>query len=167
MRAAIEVRPHARELHGWQRDLIDAVFRGRDAIGVLPANRTPADKTTCFLLPALSLPRPTVIVTPRPSDAEEHLPHLARGAAPARLYLTSEQLQSPDCVDLLPGNGSSRIVIDDAPDLRPAYLAIAAVAWRIGRPPILAFVRTEESISDAIMLLGLRAPTIVRPPTEK
>jgi ATP-dependent DNA helicase RecQ len=148
MRTAIEVRD-------WRDDLIEAVLAGRDAVGVSP--NTPRNNIS-HLLPALSLPRPTIIVTPRPAVVEETLDR--RGLA-ARIYVTPEQLQSNDCIELLRRNGASRLVVDH--DLRPAYLGIAAVAWRLGRPPILAFVREEEAISDAIMLLGLRGPVIARP----
>jgi len=149
MHATIELR----------NDLLVAVLAGRDVIGVVPAGTHSAIR---YVLRALSLSRPTIVVTRRATAPEDKLAHLDRGPFAPRVYVTPEQLQSNDCIELLRRNGTSRIIVDESPDLRPAYLGIAAVAWRVGRPPILALVCAEASISDAIMLLGLRGPAICR-----
>src|SRR6201996_3154204 len=44
-----------------QRELLEAVFAGRDAIGVLP---TGAGKSLTYQLPALFLPQPILVVSP-------------------------------------------------------------------------------------------------------
>ncbi|HEY2733462.1 MAG TPA: DEAD/DEAH box helicase, partial [Polyangiales bacterium] len=51
-------------IHGWrpgQRELLEAVLQGKDAIGVLP---TGAGKSLTYQLPALLLSAPVVVVSP-------------------------------------------------------------------------------------------------------
>src|SRR3954471_21309146 len=44
-----------------QRELIEAVLGGRDAVGIMP---TGGGKSLTYQLPALVLPRPVVVVSP-------------------------------------------------------------------------------------------------------
>ena len=66
-----------------QRELIDAVLQGRDAIGVLP---TGGGKSLCYQLPALLLPKPTVIVSPLIALVQDQVAHLdhRHGPNPAK-----------------------------------------------------------------------------------
>src|ERR1700742_2705125 len=50
-----------RKFRPGQRELIDAVLAGRDALGILP---TGAGKSLTFQLPALLLPHPVLVVSP-------------------------------------------------------------------------------------------------------
>lgn len=177
-----------------QRELIEAVLAGRDALGILP---TGGGKSLCYQLPALLLPKPTVVVSPLLALVQDQVDHLDRwklessrldssldaretrhnereiqtGISPL-IYVTPERLQSEECLELLRLNGVSRLVIDEAHcvsdwghDFRPAYLAIAAAAERLGRPPILAVTATAtaETADDITTQLGLRNPVVVRP----
>jgi ATP-dependent DNA helicase RecQ len=177
-----------------QRELIEAVLQHRDALGILP---TGGGKSLCYQLPALLLPKPTVIVTPLLALAQDQPDHLtswrlessrldsslsaqetrdneaeiATGISPL-IYVTPERLQTEDCIALLRRNGIGRLVIDEAHcisdwghDFRPAYLAIARAAERLGRPPILAVTATatKETADDITEQLALRDPVVVRP----
>ncbi len=177
-----------------QRELIEAVLQGRDALGILP---TGGGKSLCYQLPALLLPKPTVIVTPLLALAQDQVAHLTKwrlessrldsslsaretrdnaqeiesGISPL-IYVTPERLQTDDCIALLRLNGVSRLVIDEAHcisdwghDFRPAYLAIAKAAERLGNPPILATTATatSETARDITEQLAMRDPLIVRP----
>ncbi|HEU4684904.1 MAG TPA: DEAD/DEAH box helicase [Nitrospira sp.] len=44
-----------------QKELIDAVMEGRDALGILP---TGGEQSLCYQLPALFLPHAVVVVSP-------------------------------------------------------------------------------------------------------
>jgi len=177
-----------------QRELIEAVLQDRDALGILP---TGGGKSLCYQLPALLLPRPTVIVTPLLALAQDQVDHLTKwrlessrldsslstreardnaheietGISPL-IYVTPERLQTEDCIALLKTNGVSRLVIDEAHcisdwghDFRPAYLAIARAAERLGRPPILAVTATAtaETTEDIATHLRMRDAVTVRP----
>jgi ATP-dependent DNA helicase RecQ len=154
-----------------QRELIEAVLEGSDAIGLLP---TGAGKSLCFQLPSLVLPRVTVVVSPLISlmkDQHEHATHadvqavllnstltragereatddIRRGKADI-VYVTPERLESAEYVALLQRTGVSLFVIDEAHcvsqwghDFRPAYLALRDAIRALGRPPVLALTAT-------------------------
>ncbi len=153
-----------------QRELIEAVFAGRNALGILP---TGAGKSLCFQLPALFLKGSVVVVSPLIALMQDQMAHLdeARIAA-ARLdstisateqamlegeirsgehdivLVTPERLQNPDHVAPLKGR-VALLVIDEAHcisqwghDFRPAYLQLAHVRKTLGNPPILALTAT-------------------------
>src|SRR4051794_30356220 len=54
-------RFEVRALRPGQRELIELVLTGRDALGVMP---TGSGKSLCYQLPALYLPRPVIVVSP-------------------------------------------------------------------------------------------------------
>ncbi len=119
-----------------QEELIRAVLDGRSALGVLP---TGAGKSLTYQLPALFLPRLTVVVSPlislmqdqaekleevdveAPSvnstlaAAEERqaLEEVAEGGASV-VFVTPERLEKPGFVDLLRRRGVSLLVVDEA-----------------------------------------------------
>jgi ATP-dependent DNA helicase RecQ len=162
------------ELRPGQRELIEAVLSGRDAIGVLP---TGAGKSLCFQLPAPFIPGTTVVVSPLLAlmqDQEEKLVEreldVARidstrtvsEAAQANqdirtgrtefIYVTPEQLEKPEQIAALERSGVSLFVVDEAHcvsqwghDFRPAYLALRDAIRSLGRPPILALTATATA----------------------
>ncbi len=178
------LRRHAREHFGirafrhGQRRLMEAVFHGHDAFGVLP---TGTGKSLCFQLPALVLPRPVIVVSPLLAlmqDQRDHLDHAhveatkidsTLSASAARdalddvstgharvIYLTPERLENAEQVALLAKQGASLVVIDEAHcvsqwghDFRPAYLAVRHAIAALGRPPILALTATATPAIQA------------------
>ena len=154
-----------------QRPLIDAVLKGRNAVGVLP---TGGGKSLCFQLPSLFLPRTVLVVSPLISlmqDQEEKLKARGIPAAvinstlteqeerhrladissrkPEIVYVTPERLEQPEYLDVLRQSGVSLVVVDEAHcisqwghDFRPAYLAIRDAIKALDHPPVLALTAT-------------------------
>ncbi|HEY0484221.1 MAG TPA: ATP-dependent DNA helicase RecQ [Kofleriaceae bacterium] len=132
-------RPHAL----WHRaaparpgELIQAVLDGVDAIGIMP---TGGGKSLCFQLPALFLPRATVVVSPLLALMQDQQDKLARSQIDAAkldstlsrsdertvtdeieqgehelIYVTPERLENPEYLELLATAGVSRLVVDEA-----------------------------------------------------
>ncbi|WP_437290242.1 RecQ family ATP-dependent DNA helicase [Sorangium sp. So ce406] len=172
-----EIRQMARERFGvktfrpGQRELIEAVLAGRDALGLLP---TGAGKSLCYQLPALLLPGPAVVVSPLISLMQDQQEKLAEADIPAAklnstlsateeretvdgirhgdlplIYVTPERLENPEYLDLLRRSGVSLFVVDEAHcvsqwghDFRPAYLGLRDAVAALGRPPVLALTAT-------------------------
>jgi ATP-dependent DNA helicase RecQ len=169
--AEVRRRFGVERLRPGQRELIEAVLAGEDALGVLP---TGAGKSLCYELPAIFLPEPVVVVSPLISlmrDQEEKLADAAIDAVALRstltrseereadarvragdaslVYVTPERLEHPEAVDALREQGVSLFVIDEAHcvsqwghDFRPAYLGLRDAIARLGRPPVLALTAT-------------------------
>lgn len=164
-----------------QKDLIEAVLAGRDAVGVLP---TGAGKSLCFQLPALFLSRPVVVVSPLIALMHDQQDKLAQAEIPAAkldstltaqeardtaaeiargddeiIYITPERLENPTYLDLVSSHGVSLFVVDEAHcvsqwghDFRPSYLALRQAVHALGRPPILALTATATpEVTDDIV----------------
>jgi ATP-dependent DNA helicase RecQ len=154
-----------------QRELLRAVFEGRDVLGILP---TGAGKSLGYQLPALFLPRPVVVVSPLIAlmqDQHDKLGDYAIDAAkvnstlsesqeqeavediregePEIVFVTPERLDSADYRRVLAEGGVSLFVVDEAHclsqwghDFRPAYLGLREAIRALGRPPVLALTAT-------------------------
>ncbi len=154
-----------------QRELIDAVLAGSDALGVLP---TGGGKSLVYQLPALVLPRPVVVISPLIALMKDQCEHVARAGLDAAeldstlsaqeerdtalevqhgehplIYVTPERFVKPECLAMLRERGVALIAVDEAHcvshwghDFRPAYLGIGDAARALGRPPILALTAT-------------------------
>ena len=119
-----------------QREIIEALLDGKDVLGVMP---TGAGKSLCFQLPALFLPKLTVVVSPllalmqdqheKLSDAAVDVVKLDSTLTPREadavarevrrgqhelIYVTPEQLEKPERLDALRKAGVSLFVVDEA-----------------------------------------------------
>jgi ATP-dependent DNA helicase RecQ len=154
-----------------QRELIEAVLNGRDAIGVMP---TGAGKSLCFQLPALFLRGAVVVVSPLIALMQDQVDRLeAANIEAARLdstvssadqaekeqqivagahdviLLTPERLQNPTHLLPLQQREVALFVVDEAHcvsewghDFRPAYLELRHAIEALGNPPVLALTAT-------------------------
>jgi ATP-dependent DNA helicase RecQ len=119
-----------------QREIIARVLEGQDTLGIMP---TGSGKSLCFQLPALLLPKTTVVVSPlialmedqqrklaeaeipaakldstlTVAEARETVEDIAHGA-PELVYVTPERLDKPDELSLLGRAGVSLLVVDEA-----------------------------------------------------
>jgi len=154
-----------------QRELIESVLAGRDALGILP---TAAGKSLCYQLPALFLDGAVVVVSPLIALMQDQLNHLKQAdidaarldstlsrkeqqreeremAAGSRnvVLLSPERLLDPQHIEPLKRRGVALIVVDEAHcvsqwghDFRPSYLHLRHVIGELGRPPVLALTAT-------------------------
>jgi ATP-dependent DNA helicase RecQ len=154
-----------------QRELIEAVLRGENALGILP---TGAGKSLTYQLPALLFGRPVLVVSPlislmqdqqdkltdleipvaklnstlRASEERDLVEEMSEGAHEL-IYVTPERLENPHYLELLKQQRISLFVVDEAHcvshwghDFRPAYLALRDAVRELGRPPVLALTAT-------------------------
>jgi len=173
-----------------QRELIEAVLAGRDAVGILP---TGGGKSLTYQLPALLLEKPTVVISPLIALIKDQCDHMDRvridateldstlSASEERaceaeirqgdhplIYVTPERFQTEECIAMLKAKGVGLIAVDEAHcasqwghDFRPAYLAIGEVAKKLGRPPILALTATATAETLADVVQQLGLSTPV------
>ena len=180
-----------------QRELIEAVLAGQNALGILP---TGAGKSLCFQLPALFLKGTVVVVSPLIALMQDQIAHLEEAMiAAARLdstvspaeqaarekeirsgqhdivLVTPERLQNPEHVTPLKGR-VALFVVDEAHcisqwghDFRPAYLQLAHVIKALGSAPVLALTATAPPhlIADIRQALGIKNIRVVQTGVER
>ncbi|MGI4830199.1 MAG: RecQ family ATP-dependent DNA helicase [Janthinobacterium lividum] len=155
-----------------QREILEAVFAGKDVLGILP---TGGGKSLTYQLPALLLGHPVIVVSPLIAlmqDQQEHAAeahivvekidstvdvrharetseHIHDGRSQL-VYVTPEQLENPDFIaSLKEAGGVGLFVVDEAHcisqwghDFRPAYLGLGYARKQLGNPPVLALTAT-------------------------
>ncbi len=155
-----------------QGEILEAVFAGRDVLGILP---TGGGKSLTYQLPAIFLKHPVVVVSPLIAlmqDQQEHAveaniavekidstlgvkgshraqQHIDEGSSQL-VYTTPEQLEKPEFIaELKKAGGVGLFVVDEAHcisqwghDFRPAYLGLGIARERLGNPPVLALTAT-------------------------
>jgi len=127
---------HITKFRPGQKELIESALRGKNCLGILP---TGAGKSLCFQLPALMLPKNTVIVSPLIAlmqDQQEKLAEVGIDAASVNstlsdkeeeivrdaiiegdhklIYVTPERLENQEYLAVLMEQGVSLLVIDEA-----------------------------------------------------
>ncbi len=155
-----------------QREILEAVFEGRDVLGILP---TGGGKSLTYQLPALFLEHPVIVVSPLIALMQDQQEHAADadilvekidstvGAKDARstslhlhegssqlVYVTPEQLEKAEFLEeLKKAGGVGLFVVDEAHcisqwghDFRPAYLGLGYARQQLGNPPVLALTAT-------------------------
>ena len=155
-----------------QAELVDAILRGRDVLGVMP---TGAGKSVCYQIPALMLPGVTLVVSPLISLMKDQVAGLrqlgidaayinsslpwpeyrevlrrARAGAYKLLYVAPERLENPEFLEVLGEVPVPLVAVDEAHcisrwgrDFRPGYMQIADfVGGRPRRPVVGAFTAT-------------------------
>jgi len=164
-------RFHVTRFRPGQRELMEAVLSGKDAIGVMP---TGSGKSLTFQVPSLLLEKATVVVSPlislmqdqvekaeeaeiessklnstlRAREEREVRESIAEGNS-RLIYVTPERLENPEYRNVLATGGVSLLVVDEAHcisqwghDFRPAYLSLRDSIRDLGHPPVLALTAT-------------------------
>ncbi len=154
-----------------QAEIIDAVLRGQDALGVMP---TGSGKSIGYALPSLILAAPVLVVSPLIALMKDQVDQLKRKGiaadyvnstvAPAiqrqrieafktgvlrLLFVAPERFRSERFMAALAGFRPGLFAVDEAHcisewghDFRPDYLRLKDAANQLGRPPILALTAT-------------------------
>ena len=173
-----------------QREVMEAIFAGRDVLALMP---TGSGKSLCYQLPALFLPKPVVVVSPlialmedqkqKAEEAEiavekldstlnaeekaEAEAHIAEGSAQL-LYVTPERLENREFLEQLKKTGVSLLAVDEAHcisqwghDFRPAYMGLGYAREQLGNPPVLLLTATATAPVIEDMLGQMRATDAV------
>ncbi len=168
-----------------QREVLEAVFAGRDVVALMP---TGSGKSLCYQLPSLFLPKPVVVVSPllalmedqrgKAEDAqiavekidstltvgeqEEAAEEIEDGTA-RLVYVTPERLEKPEFLESLREGGVSLLAVDEAHcvsqwghDFRPAYMGLGYAREQLGNPPVAALTATATSEVVADIVKQLR-----------
>jgi ATP-dependent DNA helicase RecQ len=175
-----------------QERVIRSLLAGRDVLAVLPtgAGKSLVFQLTAQLLPGLTLVvSPLLALMKDQADSVEAqglevgVIHSHRSASQMEadlekvkqeeaklLYVTPERFENAEFLAEVEGLPVSLLVVDEAHcvsewgfDFRPAYLGLAGVAERLGRPTLLALTATATPWvrRDIVERLGLREPEVV------
>jgi ATP-dependent DNA helicase RecQ len=175
-----------------QREIIDAVLKGRDCIGVMP---TGAGKSLTFQIPARILGGTTLVISPLIAlmkDQVDALDQVGMRATYLNSSLSADEKRervaalargdyelvyaAPEGIEASVGGALSRcdlrlIAVDEAHcisqwghDFRPAYRNLASLKRRFGAIPVLALTATATStvMNDIITQLGMIEPAAFR-----
>ena len=162
-----------REFHGAQREIVEHVVAGGDALVLMP---TGGGKSLCYQLPALLRPGTAIVVSPLIALMQDQVAALRQlgvraaflnstlGAAAARaveralaageldiLYVAPERLLTPRCLELIGAARIALFAIDEAHcvsqwghDFRPEYLQLSVLHERFPEVPRIALTATAD-----------------------
>ncbi len=157
-----------------QRDIIEAVLSGKDALALLP---TGGGKSVCYQVPAMVREGLCLVVSPLIALMQDQVARLTGMGIPAvslhsgmgyklvkatleqaqqgeykLLYVSPERLQTYLFSDYLPGLDINLIAVDEAHcisqwghDFRPDYLKIATIRELFTNVPMLALTATATA----------------------
>lgn len=160
------------ELRPGQREAVEALVSGRDALAILP---TGAGKSAIYQLAGLQLRGPVIVVSPLLALQKDQIESIqSNGIATAAalnstlnegeknelwgtfeqgrlkfLFLAPEQFNNGETIERLRAGNPALFVIDEAHcvsqwghDFRPDYLRLQAAIEAVGRPTVLALTAT-------------------------
>ena len=162
-----------REFHGAQREIVEHVVAGGDALVLMP---TGGGKSLCYQLPALLRPGTAIVVSPLIALMQDQVAALTQlgvraeflnstlDLATARavegallageldlLYVAPERLTTPRCLELLDRSRVALFAIDEAHcvsqwghDFRPEYLQLNVLHERYPDVPRIALTATAD-----------------------
>lgn len=175
-----------------QREVIESVLAGRDTLAILPTGggkslcyQIPAlvmPGTTVVVSPLIALMKDQVEKLQEAGVAAEQVNSALNTTEEERalrnimrsrseiVFVTPERLEDEAFLDSLQKLYIDLFVVDEAHcisqwghDFRPAFLGLARVIRKLGRPPVLGLTATatEEVTRDIALQLGMRKPKIV------
>jgi ATP-dependent DNA helicase RecQ len=162
-----------RDFHGAQREIIEHVVAGGDALVLMP---TGGGKSLCYQLPALLRPGTAIVVSPLIALMQDQVAALAQLGVRAEflnstldlqtaravegallageldlLYVAPERLTTPRCLELLDRARIALFAIDEAHcvsqwghDFRPEYLQLNVLHERYPDVPRIALTATAD-----------------------
>jgi ATP-dependent DNA helicase RecQ len=179
--AEAKARFGVERLRPGQREVLEAIFSGRDVLALMP---TGSGKSLCYQLPALFLPKPVVVVSPlialmqdqeekaeeariavekidstlNATEQAEAKEQIEEGLAQL-LYVTPERLEKPEFLAMLRERGVSLLAVDEAHcvsqwghDFRPAYMGLGYAREQLENPPVVALTATAtKNVVDDIL----------------
>ena len=177
-------------LRDGQKEAIEAVLAGRDALAVMATGH---GKSAIYQIAGLLIEGPTVVISPLialqrdqvegleldgaatvsshvPESEREEALEAAADDAIEFLFMAPEQLAKPDVLASVAEAGPSLLVVDEAHcisewghDFRPDFLRLGAVAEAIGRPPVLALTATAAPPvrEEIVDRLRMKEPEVI------
>ena len=169
--AEAQARFGVKHLRPGQGEVLEAVFRGRDVVALMP---TGSGKSLCYQLPSVFFKKPVVVVSPlialmedqreKAEQAEivvekmdstltvaekrEATEEIEDGKAQL-IYATPERLENGEFLGLLKQRGVGLLAVDEAHcvsqwghDFRPAYMGLGDARRQLGNPPCVALTAT-------------------------
>ena len=173
------------ELFPQQKQVIDAVTKGRDVLMVVP---TGSGKSACYQVPSMLLAKPVVVASPLRALLQDQAVKLEklgvpcirldgtlrgklRAAALQRIQrggsllvmTTPETMENVEVRGALKKGGVSVVAVDEAHclsewghDFRPAYLRLGARVRELGSPSVLALTATATPRVRTTIVNSLR-----------
>lgn len=175
---------------GHQREVIDTVLQGRDALVLMP---TGGGKSLCYQLPALMLDGVTVVISPLIALMQDQVDALEELGVRAMylnstqsfeevqtvkqqivdqeldlLYVSPERMVMPSFLKFLEGVKIALFAIDEAHcvsvwghDFRPEYQALSILKSSFPEVPRIALTATaDEKTRQEIQTLLLKSPAV-------